>query len=84
MLEYNLQFFAKEGPGGEKTEEATPKKIEDSRKEGSVAKSKELSNAVTLFGLFVTLRFTIQFVGPRLVQIFDKYWGHVGTILQEG
>ena len=84
MLEYNLQFFAKEGPGGEKTEEATPKKIEDSRKEGSVAKSKELSNAITLFGLFVTLRYTIQFVGPRLVQIFDKYWGHVGTILQEG
>ena len=38
-LSYNLQFFAKEGPGGEKTEEATPKKIDDSRKEGSVAKS---------------------------------------------
>ena len=34
MLKYELQFFAKEGEGGEKTEEATPKKLEDARKEG--------------------------------------------------
>ena len=32
MLRYDLQIFAKEGPGGEKTEEATPKKLEDARK----------------------------------------------------
>ena len=31
-LEYDLQFFAKEGPGGEKTEEPTSKKLEDARK----------------------------------------------------
>lgn len=53
VLEYNLQFFAKEGPGGEKTEEATPKKIEESRKEGTVAKSKELVNAVGILALFL-------------------------------
>ena len=34
ILELNLQFFAKEGPGGEKTEDATPKKLQDARKEG--------------------------------------------------
>lgn len=27
LLKYNLQWFAKEGPGGEKTEPATAKKI---------------------------------------------------------
>ena len=32
MLKYELQFFAKEGEGGEKTEDATPKKLEDARK----------------------------------------------------
>ena len=32
MLEYNLQFFAKEGMGGEKTEPATAKKLQDARK----------------------------------------------------
>ena len=41
ILEYNLQFFAKSGEGGEKTEEPTAKKMEDSRKDGSVDKSKD-------------------------------------------
>ena len=39
LLKYNLQFFAKDGPGGEKTEEPTGKKLNDARKEGQVAKS---------------------------------------------
>ena len=29
LLKYNLQWFAKEGPGGEKTEPATAKKLKD-------------------------------------------------------
>ena len=36
ILEYNLQFFAKDGEGGEKTEDATPKKLEEARKEGYI------------------------------------------------
>ena len=40
LLKLNLQFFAKDGPGGEKTEPATSKKLNDIRKEGQVAKSK--------------------------------------------
>ena len=47
LLEYNLQWFAKDGPGGEKTEPATAKKLSDARKEGKVARSQELSAAVT-------------------------------------
>lgn len=38
MIKYDLQFFAKDGPGGQKTEPATPKKLEDARKKGQVAK----------------------------------------------
>ena len=38
ILEYNLQFFAKDGPGGEKTEEPTAKKKSDTRKDGKVTK----------------------------------------------
>ncbi len=53
MLEYNLQFFAKEGPGGEKTEPATQKKLSDARNEGQVAKSKEINNGLGLLSLFV-------------------------------
>ncbi|MDE7299652.1 MAG: EscU/YscU/HrcU family type III secretion system export apparatus switch protein, partial [Lachnospiraceae bacterium] len=53
---FRLQFFAKEGPGGEKTEEATTKKLEDARKEGQVSKSQELTNALSLMGLFLALK----------------------------
>ena len=35
ILRYNLQWFAKDGEGGEKTEPATAKKLQDARKEGS-------------------------------------------------
>ncbi len=48
QLKYDLQFFAKDGPGGEKTEEPTSKKLDDARKEGQVAKSKEIGNAFSL------------------------------------
>ena len=54
-LEYNLQFFAAEGQGGEKTEPATEKKLTDARKEGQVVKSREVSNAFTMIALFVLL-----------------------------
>ena len=33
LIKLNLQLFAKDGPGGEKTEPATQKKLEDARKE---------------------------------------------------
>ncbi len=73
-IKYDLQFFAKDGEGGEKTEEPTAKKIEDARKEGQVAKSKELSNALSLLSLFVCLKLFIGFVGQRLINIFSVIW----------
>lgn len=54
LLAYDLQLFAND-EGGEKTEEPTAKKIEDSRKEGQVAKSKELTSAAMLLGIFFVL-----------------------------
>ena len=47
LFEYSLTFFA-EGQGGEKTEPATAKKLSDARKEGQVAKSKEIANCLAL------------------------------------
>ena len=71
ILEYNLQFFAKDGPGGEKTEPATPKKLEDARKDGKVAKSKEMNNAITLLGLFVVLRVFLGNMGTQFLNLFE-------------
>lgn len=74
MIEYNLQFFAKEGMGGEKTEPATQKKLTDARKEGQVAKSQEISTAVMLFALFVILKVMVGYIGTKFLQCFsDTY-----------
>ena len=59
FIKLNLQYFAKDGPGGEKTEPATTKKLDDARKEGNVAKSKDIVSAVALLTSFVVLKVTI-------------------------
>ena len=69
LLVFNLQFFAND-EGGDKTEEATPKKLDDARKEGQVAKSQELATAVTLMALFGSLK---VFVGYIRKHCIDKY-----------
>ncbi|MCR4781980.1 MAG: flagellar biosynthesis protein FlhB [Lachnospiraceae bacterium] len=71
LIQFDLQFFSpQEGPGGEKTEAATPKRLSDARKKGQVAKSKELTNAFGLMALFVTLKVFVGFVGSNLINIF--------------
>lgn len=74
MIELRLQFFAKEGPGGEKTEEPTSKKLEDTRKEGQVAKSKEISNAAGLIAMFLILKVGTGFVGTNFLNIFESVY----------
>lgn len=70
---YNLQFFAT-GSGGDKTEKATPKKLEDARKEGRVAKSTDLINGLMLFVLFVILRFFGVFMSGHFLKSFRKFY----------
>ena len=50
----NLQLFAQSA--GDKTEKATPKKRQDARKKGQVLQSREISSALVLMLVFVTLR----------------------------
>lgn len=75
ILELNLQFFAAEGPGGEKTEEPTSKKLEDTRKDGKVAKSKELSSGLELISLFLILKFFVGYMGKQFMKFFDTIYG---------
>ena len=77
---YNLQLFAKDGPGGEKTEPATAKKLENARKEGQVAKSKELGNAVALLALFVVLKIFIGSIGEKLMGGFNSIYAKIPDI----
>ncbi|MBP5564238.1 MAG: flagellar biosynthesis protein FlhB [Lachnospiraceae bacterium] len=80
MLLYDLQLFAKEGPGGEKTEEATPKKLEDARKEGQVAKSKELAVGFTLFAMFVLLKIWVTTLGNQFLTLFKSTYNLIPTL----
>ena len=84
LMRYNLQFFAKEGPGGEKTEPATQKKLDDARKDGNVAKSKDLVTAVTLVVLFVVLKVTIGSIGMGFMETFQNVYGKIYTYANPG
>lgn len=75
-LKYNLQFFA-ESSGGEKTEPATEKKKSDARKEGQVAKSKEIESAFSLFALFMILKLWTGTLGGQLISFFSKTYDDI-------
>ena len=65
-LRYNLQFFQED-----KTEEPTSKKISDTRKKGQVAKSHELTNAISLIAIFLTLRFVVGYLGESFINVYS-------------
>lgn len=84
MIAYNLQFFAREGPGGEKTEEPTSKKLEDARKEGQVAKSREIANATGLIALFLILKLGMGFLGENFLGVFSFAYDKIPQMIKMG
>ena len=83
LLYMNLQLFAKDGPGGEKTEPATSKKLDDVRKEGQVAKSKEIITAVSLMALFIILKVYVGSLGTKLIDSFKTIYGLMGKVVSD-
>lgn len=73
-LQLNLQFFAKDGPGGEKTEPATAKKLDDVRKNGQTAKSKELITSISLLSLFILIKIYVGTVGQKFTEVFQEIY----------
>ncbi len=65
-LHIDLQYFS-----GEKTEKATPKKKEESKKKGQVAKSADVNTAVTLFAAFLMLWFTGKTAAGKLLHLVN-------------
>ena len=76
-LAYELQFFAKDGPGGEKTEEPTQKKLTDARNEGQVAKSKEVSSAFEMLAAFLLFRFWAEHMGTNFVGVMRDLYSQI-------
>lgn len=83
LLKLNLQFFAKDGPGGEKTEPATSKKLDDVRKEGQVAKSKELITAISLISLFIILKVYMSSLGTGLIDVYKSIYNSMSIVIAD-
>lgn len=81
ILEYNLQFFAKEGMGGEKTEPATAKKLSDARKEGQVAKSREIANGMGILALFLVLKLWVGTMGNQFLNVFSDIYDRIPGVV---
>ncbi|WP_066151101.1 flagellar biosynthesis protein FlhB [Halalkalibacter krulwichiae] len=64
ILKINLQFFAEE-----KTEKATPKKRQDTRKKGQVAKSTDVNTAIILLFVFLFLWLFGGLLGETLINL---------------
>lgn len=61
---------------GEKTEEATPKKLRDARKKGQVAKSQDLPSAFTfIISIWAVLAMSVtlyHYLGDFIIEVFKK------------
>ena len=67
QLKMNLQYFA-----GEKTEKATPKKKQEARRKGQVAKSAELPSSLIFLFIFISFYILGSYFGERLLMIYHK------------
>ncbi len=67
LFPIDLQFF-----NGEKTEKATPRKKQDARKKGQVAKSADLSPAFAISGVFMVLFLFGSFMFEILIKMMRE------------
>lgn len=80
ILRLNIQFFA-DGPGGEKTEPATEKKLSDARDRGQVAKSREIANGFGLLALFLIIKFWIGNMGIQFLEVFSAVYNKIPELV---
>src|SRR5438874_1807426 len=61
---------------GEKTEQPTPRRLEEAAKKGQFPRSAELQTVAVLFGALLALMFTGQETWNQLIRAFDTL-GHL-------
>ena len=71
----NLAFFEGGQDKDSKTEQPTGKKLSDARKEGQVAKSKEVSTAIKLLVMFFCLRLFAPWMYRNIVALIQYDFG---------
>ena len=70
--------MADEGSSQDKTEEPTPRRIQDARKKGQVARSQELSSVAIITAGMVALLVLAPFIMQRTTGIFITCFGELG------
>lgn len=75
LVTLDIQFFA-----GEKTEKATPKKRQDSRKKGQVLKSQDVTSAIVLLAIFLYLTFMAGSMKDEMMSFFREIIAHNMTL----
>jgi flagellar biosynthetic protein FlhB len=68
----------------EKTEQATPKRQRESREEGQVVHSKEVSSALVLLGAIVAFYAAGSWMVHRMAGVMQRYFGVMGAISLRG
>lgn len=66
---FDLQLFADDSPTGQKTEEATPHRRQEARRQGQVGKSADLIGMVELLASFLA----IYFFGGHMLAEINRY-----------
>lgn len=74
LIPIDLQLFS-----GEKTEEATPKKRQETRQKGQVAKSQEINSSIVLLLSFATLGIAFPFMFQEMFYYSREVFSSVGT-----
>ncbi len=64
--------MAEKNDGGDKTELPTPKKLQDARKKGDVAKSKDVSAALLTLAWLLLITFTGGYVATEIAMFFKN------------
>lgn len=67
----------------EKTEEPTPKKIEDARQEGNVPKSQDTSGVITLFVAILAFLMLFPYMSSHMIFLFKYYFSLLGVSIDK-
>jgi flagellar biosynthesis protein FlhB len=65
---------------GEKTEQPTPRRLEEAAKKGQVPRSAEVQTVAAMLGALLAMMFGGQEIWRRLVETFSGMLGHLHTI----
>ena len=69
--------MAGKNDGGDKTEKPTPKKLQDARKKGDVAKSKEVTSTLVLVVWLGLGALAVGYAGGRIAALFEVLFATV-------